>query len=109
MLRYFLRPTLEGIHKKVDRREKVRARKAEAAAKIEDAIKKELVERLRQGTYEGIANIPAKAYQVHWLVYSSAASTTHPDFRASSQKFPLLIVFFLSFFAIVRLFCRMKK
>lgn len=87
------RPTLVGVNKKVERREKVRAARAEKAAKIEDAIKAELVERLRQvwvfcfsffksffanmtfsslariwmcgtqGTYEGIANIPAKAYQ----------------------------------------------
>ena len=48
------------INKKIDRREKNREAKAERAAKIEDAIKNELLERLRNGMYEGIANIPAK-------------------------------------------------
>ena len=58
-----VQPELVGVHKKIDRREKVRAARAEKAAKIEDAIKSELVERLRQGTYDGIANVPARAYE----------------------------------------------
>ena len=42
---------LHRRHKKVERREKVRAKKAEAAAMIDHQIKKELFSRLLKGTY----------------------------------------------------------
>lgn len=45
------RPTLVGIKKKLDRREATRERKALSAARIERAIERELVERLKSRAY----------------------------------------------------------
>ena len=42
------RPKLERINKKVERREKKRERKAEIAAELDNAIKKQLLERLHE-------------------------------------------------------------
>ncbi|TPX55669.1 hypothetical protein CcCBS67573_g09437 [Chytriomyces confervae] len=51
---------LEGVKKKLDRRESRREAKAESAARLEMSIEKELLERLRKGVYEsadGIVNL----------------------------------------------------
>ena len=57
-----VKPKLQGIMKKVDRREQKREVKALKAARIEKVVERELVERLKAGTYGDIYNFPENAY-----------------------------------------------
>ncbi|KAI8850071.1 ribosomal L28e protein family-domain-containing protein [Chytridium lagenaria] len=58
-------PKLEGIKHKLDKRESRRELKAEAAARLEFAIEKELLERLKKGVYgsDGIVNANLTAFE----------------------------------------------
>ncbi|KAJ3196891.1 hypothetical protein HDU67_003910, partial [Dinochytrium kinnereticum] len=58
-------PKLEGIKKKLDRREAKREQKAESAARLEFAIERELLDRLKKGVYgsDGIVNANMTAFE----------------------------------------------
>ena len=57
------RPQLIPIKKKLDRREATRERKAEAAARLDKAIEKELIHRLRSQAY---GDVPLNVNEDVW-------------------------------------------
>lgn len=54
---------MTSVHRKIDQREERREKKAMIAARLEQSIEKELVERLAKGTYGDIYNFPEVPYQ----------------------------------------------
>jgi protein MAK16 len=52
-----------GVHRRLDQTEERREKKAMVAAKLEQTIEKELVQRLAKGTYGDIYNFPEVPYQ----------------------------------------------
>jgi protein MAK16 len=56
------RPELITMPAKLEKREARREVKAEVAARLEASIEKELLERLKGGTYDGIYNFPSRQY-----------------------------------------------
>eukprot|EP00112_Aurelia_sp_Birch-Aquarium-sp1_P007782 Seg1850.2 transcript_id=Seg1850.2/GoldUCD/mRNA.D3Y31 product="Protein MAK16-like" protein_id=Seg1850.2/GoldUCD/D3Y31 len=61
-LRLRTQKKLVTVNKKVERRERKRESKALSAAQIEKSIEKELLERLKKGTYGDIYNFPTTAF-----------------------------------------------
>mmetsp|Transcript_1115 Transcript_1115/g.1707 ORF Transcript_1115/g.1707 Transcript_1115/m.1707 type:complete len:267 (-) Transcript_1115:46-846(-) len=78
-LKLTLGPKLVHFNQKVDRREKSREIKAEKAAKIERNIEKELLERLKNGTYGHIYNFPQ-------VEYEKALSTAEKEANNEGKK-----------------------
>ncbi|KAK8803892.1 hypothetical protein WA588_005782 [Blastocystis sp. NMH] len=61
-LRLQTQPVYERIHRKTEKREAVREKKAESAAKLEKSIESELLERLKKGTYGDIYNFAPEEF-----------------------------------------------
>ncbi|TPX36959.1 hypothetical protein SmJEL517_g00959 [Synchytrium microbalum] len=78
---------LVAVKPKIERREKTRERKALAAARLEKAIEKELLERLKRGVYgtEGIVNEQQEAFAKALDQMAEDEEELDVDFDAESE------------------------
>ncbi len=84
-LRKETQPELVPIQQKTERRERKKEAKALKAANIEKSIEKELLDRLKQGTYGGIYNFPANVFESA-LKKAKSTNDDEEDFEDEEEE-----------------------